>query len=259
MLDSFTHVLFSSQQDKAEVFQPSVTTVKNLNLNFAGETSDYLPTSFIPFNCIYNVWKISKCIRLYALSWQYWYVPSLVTEDSAAELQDETKTSQGVSEHKTAPSHSQARDAVTRSVKKVITPRDVRVSRRVTQDIKPANAFTSSAKRSVARKSPRLSCKPSLNNAHKISPRQALKTPLNSGKECQNQKQSHETCPKTKGDASAATGQKLRAGDMPRKIPTVTFTAFGSHLKENYCPGELHFCVDIHSLMCYEMLTYMCM
>ncbi|XP_045121821.1 uncharacterized protein LOC123510607 isoform X1 [Portunus trituberculatus] len=189
------------QQDKAEVFQPSVTSVKNLNFNFTGE--------------------------------------------SAAEVHDETKASQTVIKHRTAPSHSQPRDTMIKSSKKSVnTPQDARVSRRITQEVKPANVFTSSAKKSVARKSPRLSCKPPLNSAHKISPRQALKTPLNLGKECQNQKQSHEMSPKTEDNTLPTTGRKLRTGDRPKasprltkKIPTVTFPAFGSHLKENCCPG----------------------
>ncbi|KAK8385592.1 hypothetical protein O3P69_016397 [Scylla paramamosain] len=191
------------QQDKAEVFQPSITSVKNLNFNFA--------------------------------------------EESAAEFQDETKTSQAVNEDKTAPNHLQARDTVTRSVKKAVnTLGDARLSRRLTQDIKPANVFTSSAKRSVARKSSRLSCRPSLKSAHKISPREALKTPLNPEKKHQDQKQSYELSPKTEDDTLPTTEQKLRTGDRakasPRlrcgkKNPTVTFAAFGSHLKENCSPG----------------------
>lgn len=192
------------KQDKAEVFQPSVTSVKNLNFNFA--------------------------------------------EESASELKDESKTSQAVNESKTAPSQSQARDTVTKSAKKAVnTPRDARLSRRVTQDVKPANVFTASAKRSVSRKSPRLSHKPSMKSTHKVSPRQALKTPSNPGKERQNQKQSQETSPKAADVTLPTTEQKLRTGDSrakastgvrsSKKISAVTFPTFGSHLKENCNPG----------------------
>lgn len=191
------------KQDKAEVFQPSITSVKNLNFNFA--------------------------------------------EESASELQEETKTSQAVSESKTAPSQSQAPDTVTKSVKKAVnTPGNARLSRRVTQDVKPANVFTASANRRVSRKSPRLSRKPSMKITNKVSPKQVLKTPLNPGKERQNQKQSHETSPKTGDDTLPTTGQKLRTGDTvkaspgPRsskKVSTVTFPTFGFHLKENCNPG----------------------